>query len=377
MKPKVAVVSFPWRSFPPYKFLSDVLKILESLTGNIMLINGNTDRININSKNVEIIDIGIRMHFLRDIKPTFYSAILWIIKCVFAQIKTSFELIKANDRIDVVIFYLAYPYYLLPLIIAKILKKKTIEVLTRSKPNSLLSNIISLQDLILFRLLDGISPETNALIDELDLDRYRNKLLTEGARFIDISFYTPREKPSDRKYIGYVGRIRKEKGVKEFVKAVPIIVKRGNFTEFLIGGSGDLLEWVRTECECMNIEHKINATVTGFIKEKEFPDYLNRLKLLILPTKHAEGLPTIILEAMACGTPVLATPVGGIPTVIKDGETGFIMENSSPKCIAENALRILNYKDLDRIVKKARELIEDEYTYEAAVERYRRILEGI
>ena len=86
---------------------------------------------------------------------------------------------------------------------------------------------------------------------------------------------------------------------------------------------------------------------------------------------------TITLEAMACGTPVLATPVGGVPDVIKDGETGFIMENNSPECIAENVERVLNYPCLNEIVKNARELVKKEFTYEAAVGRYRKILENV
>ena len=80
---------------------------------------------------------------------------------------------------------------------------------------------------------------------------------------------------------------------------------------------------------------------------------------------------------MACGTPVLATPVGGVPGVIKDGETGFIMENNSPECIAKNVMRALEHPNLDKIIKNARELVEKEFTYEAAVERYRMILEEV
>ena len=76
-------------------------------------------------------------------------------------------------------------------------------------------------------------------------------------------------------------------------------------------------------------------------------------------------------------TPVLATSVGGAPDLIKDGETGFIMENSSPECIAENVISALNHPDLEKIVKNARELIEREFTYEAAVERYRKILDNL
>ena len=80
---------------------------------------------------------------------------------------------------------------------------------------------------------------------------------------------------------------------------------------------------------------------------------------------------------MACGTPVLATSVGGVPDLIKDGETGFIMKDNTPECVAENVIRALNGLNLNEIAKNARALVEREFTYEAAVERYRKILEGI
>jgi len=378
MNPKVAVVSFPWKSYAPYKFLSDLLKILEPISDKIVLIDGNTDRINITSEKVEVRDIGVSVHHLKDIKPRFYSAILWITKCVLVQFKTSLELTKHRKKVDVVVFYVAYPYYLLPLIVAKIFRKKTVEVITRSKHNSLLPKILSLQDPLLFRLLDGISPESKALIKELGLERHKNKILPEGARFIDISHYTVKKKISERRnIIGFIGRHRKEKGVVEFVEAIPLVARENKDVEFLIGGSGDLLGWVKEECKRIENGNNIKITITGFIKEEEFPNYLNEPKLLALPTQHAEGLPTVILEAMACGTPVLATPVGAIPEIIKDEEIGFIMENNAPECIAENILRVLNYRNLDKIVRNARKLVEEKYTYEAAVERYKEILKGL
>ena len=76
---------------------------------------------------------------------------------------------------------------------------------------------------------------------------------------------------------------------------------------------------------------------------------------------------------MGCSTPVLTASVGLMPNIVKDGKTGFIMENNSPEYIEKNVIRVLNHPNLDEIVKNARKIIEEKYTYAVAVERYKNI----
>ena len=63
--------------------------------------------------------------------------------------------------------------------------------------------------------------------------------------------------------------------------------------------------------------------------------------------------------------------------VSKNGENGFVMENNSPECIAQNIARALNHPNLEQIAHNARALVEREFTHQAAVERYRKILENL
>ena len=375
---KICVVSFPWASRAPYKFLSDLLKILEPLSKSIVLLGGSTDRIDVNCEKVKIKDIGIKMYYVKDVTPKFYSIMLWGIKCTVVQIKTSLELFRLSKDVDVVIFYAAYPYYLLPLLSANVLGKKTLEIITYTShtqlnSGSILGKIFRLQDKLLLSLIDYISPLSQSIISQSNRDRYKDKILPIGARFIDIDSFRVKRNIDERKNIvGYIGRLVEGKGLMNFVKAVPLIMREHEDVEFLIGGDGDLFDEIKRIID----DKGYKITLPGWIPEEKIPDYLNELKLLVLPT-DAEGLPTIILEAMACGTPVLATSVGGIPDVITDGETGFILEDNSPECIAQNVIRALNGSILCKIVNNARKLIEEEFTYEAAVERYREILERI
>ena len=364
----VCIVMLPRAPKVPYKFLTDLLKIFRLISQKIFVITGNTERINKMSKEkISIIDIGFSMPPQnKNIFLTFFMVILF-------QIKTCIEIFKARKEIDVIIFYVTWPFYLLPLVVSKLLRKKTVDIITRSKPSvfSLWYKIYEIQDKILLTLLDYISPESPSLISNLHLEKYSHKILPSGARFIDTDFFNIKKPFSQRKnVVGYVGRLVEEKGVKKLLQAIELMNKYGKIT-FLLGGEGPLFE----EIKKFRPSNQCEIVKTGWIPEKNLPNILNELKLLVLPTQHAEGLPTIILEAMACGTPVLATPVGGIPDVIKDEETGFIMENNSPECIAKNIIRALNHPNLEKIARNARKLVEKEFNYEQAVKRWRKILE--
>jgi len=107
------------------------------------------------------------------------------------------------------------------------------------------------------------------------------------------------------------------------------------------------------------------------------PVELNEMRLLVMPSRPTEGLPTTILESLACGTPVYASPVSGVPDVVRDGETGFHIEPRDPAALREGMASILAREDLASIGQSGRALIEAEYDFEAACDRYRAILRTV
>ncbi|MGA7075142.1 MAG: glycosyltransferase family 4 protein, partial [Halobacteriota archaeon] len=359
-------------------FLSDLLQIIEPLADKVVLISGNTERIGKRSSDTEVIDIGTSMHAIRDVRPLAYSKLLWVAKCIKVQIQTSAELIRVREDFNIVLFYMAYPYYILPLLTAKLLRKKTAEIVTRSKSDagkrkSLQQRIFELQEKVMFALLDRISPESDSITRSIDLKK-RSKIASEGARFIDTSRFGIQTTFSQRgQVVGYLGRIEKGKGIMELTRAIPYVVEKRP-CEFLIGGTGSLLDDLKDECAKVTEKADVSITVLGWIAEEDLPSFFNTLRLLVLPTHHAEGLPTVVLEAMACGTPVLASPIGGIPDVITDGRTGFLINTASALSIADDIVRALEHPNIEGIIEEARKLIERHFTKEAATERFKAIL---
>ncbi len=376
-KPRVAVVSFPWKSHAPYKFLSDLISILEPICDKIVVIDGNTDRIDTaHCRKVVARDIGISMHYLGDLKPKYFSAAMWILKWFMIQCRASLELARARAEVDIVIFYIAYPGYLLPLVVTKLLRKKSIEVVTRGKATTKIARLWRLQDPILFTLLDGISPESRGLIKEIGIEKYGQKVLPEGARFIDDRRYKKNKRLSERaNVVGFVGRMASEKGIVDFVHAIPLAAEQVPDVKFSIVGSGPLSAWVNEQCNHLSTEQGIDITLTNWV-ETGLADYYNELKLFVLPSNF-DAFPTSILEAMACGTPVLATSVGAIPDVIADEGTGFLLESTAPERIAQRITMILNYRELEKVADNAESLIRQKFTRTAATERYDRMLKEV
>lgn len=294
------------------------------------------------------------------------------------HIKVSAKLVQISGKVDIIILYLSGPL-ILTVLAAKLLGKKVSIYVTglaskdmkalRSRwARHILPRISRLLEDACFTLADQILVESGSVTQFHNLGRYQNKVAITGGRYVDSGLYSIRNQLAQRgNAVGYIGRVTKSKGVINFAKGIPLIAKGyGSNVRFLIVGDGDQLEQIKQVVD--DTGQKDRVSFTGWIPYNELSDYYNQLKLLVLPS-YTEGLPGIVQEAMACGTPVLATAVGGVPDLIKDEETGFIMEDNSPECIAKNVMRALEHPRLGEIAQDARNLIEKQYTYDVVAKK--------
>jgi glycosyltransferase involved in cell wall biosynthesis len=307
-----------------------------------------------------------------------------------AQLQISRTLLSISDSTQIVFWRGRWSTYVLPLLVAKLKGKKSILLVESRASQSVrklhkgplgiegfvLSQLFKVIEKVAFSFLDMLVVNVPSLLREPWLNKYKSKVFPYPVpgRFVRPEFHVRKPLDQRRTLIGYIGRMSWEKGVLNLAGAIPLICKEISNVEFLFDGDGPLLEQVRSKLT--DLPSHAKAEAAGWIAYDGIPDHLNQMKLLVLPS-YNEGLPAIVLEAMACGTPVLATPVGAIPDIITDGENGFIMEDNTPECIAKNIIRALTYPSLGQVSENAHAFVEARYSYETVVERYRDMFNGL
>ncbi|MFC1872238.1 glycosyltransferase family 4 protein [Chloroflexota bacterium] len=301
-----------------------------------------------------------------------------IINFIYTQLKISYQLAKLTRKVDLWVFFIGGEGLLLPMVTAKLWRNRVLLALAGFPENSSrgekdpLYKIIGLLARINLSLSDRIVVYSERIITERNLGKYQAKISIAYEHHFDINVFKVQNSLNKRrKVVGYIGGLSQTKGVPNFIDAIPKVLEQESSTQFLIGGEGNIQDKIKERLGKNDLNTKVKFT--GWIPHYDIPKYLNELKLLVLPS-YSEGLPNIVLEAMACGTPVLTTAVAAILDVIIDNETGFIMEDNSPQCIAQNVIRALNHPKLEKITESARALVGKRFAFETVVQGYKNVL---
>jgi glycosyltransferase involved in cell wall biosynthesis len=159
---------------------------------------------------------------------------------------------------------------------------------------------------------------------------------------IDLKEYTS-ERPMQNvegaeKRILFVGRLHPVKGVRYLLQAMSIVHQELPEAKLILVGDGEEREYLENLTGSLGIRKYVEFV--GRIPHERVPDYMHHADVFVLPSL-SESFGLVNLEAMACGLPIVATRVGGIPDLIEDGANGYLIDPMNQQQIAEAVLKLL------------------------------------
>lgn len=159
-------------------------------------------------------------------------------------------------------------------------------------------------------------------------------------------------------------------GLENLIRAVQAIAAHFPEVHLVIGGKGPLRESLAAPARELGIEAHVHFA--GFIPESDLPDYYRMADLFILPTLELEGFGLVTVEALACGTPVLGTPVGGTLEILKDLNPDFLFGGTTAEAIAERVISVCRriktepcFREMQSLL--CRQFVEARYSWERNV----------
>ena len=168
-----------------------------------------------------------------------------------------------------------------------------------------------------------------------------------------------------------VGRLVEKKGLDTFVRACAILKRRNvNFEAVIIGESGDAETKILQYIDENDLSKQIQ--LTGAMPQTQLFAEYQRADVFCLPCRILEngdrdGIPNVMVEAMACGVPVVTTDVSGIPEVIKDGKNGLLVKPNDPIALADSLEKIYLDKSLAaRLSRAALETVRERFNGEVS-----------
>jgi len=217
------------------------------------------------------------------------------------------------------------------------------------------------------------------LVEDVRIPRTKVQTIYNG---IDISRYggpdTPHHLrqvlgiPPESRVIGTVGSLYPVKGQTFLLQAMARVVRQAPDTVCLLVGRGELLPVLQREAADLGLTEQ--AKFLGF--RTDIPELLSLMEIFVLPSL-SEGLPLSLLEAQAVGKPAVATHVGGIPEVIEEGRTGYLVPPRRPDLLADRILRLLQDPPAARAMgERGRSRIREIFSLEAMAQGYLSLFES-
>jgi colanic acid/amylovoran biosynthesis glycosyltransferase len=177
---------------------------------------------------------------------------------------------------------------------------------------------------------------------------------------------SPSTNKKDRKIrVLTIARLVEKKGIEYGIRAVAKILETFDCVDYEIAGEGPLKDGLQSLIEQLRWENKIR--LIGWKTQAEIADLLTASDILLAPSVTAEngdeeGIPGVIMEAFAKGLPVVSTSHAGIPEVVRDGASGFLVPQKDVDAIAERLLRLVDDPKMrSRMGQSGREFVKEHF----------------
>jgi len=206
----------------------------------------------------------------------------------------------------------------------------------------------------------------------------RNGIDTEKFRYVPDKGNALRNsvniKPKDR-VILFVGHLIKPKGVYELIEAFCTLNREFNDIFLFVVGFGIEESSLKTLVKSRGLENKV--FFWGNQKHDELPKFYSSSDIFVLPS-HSESLSTVVAEALACEKPAVASNVGGIPEIIKNGYNGLLVEKENPEILAGAVKTLLENEESRKLMgKNGRQTIIEYFSEKTNKDRVTKIYRNI
>jgi glycosyltransferase involved in cell wall biosynthesis len=230
-------------------------------------------------------------------------------------------------------------------------------------------------------LLTGCSPELVERVRALGFPAERSRVIPYG---VDLAAFSPAPErrtvwrrnldiPDGAPLLLGVGRMATKKGFQLLLEILPALLAEHPELRVVLAGGGDLLERFREAAR----PWQGRVHLPGPVLRDTLPDLYRAADVFVLPAVHdgkgnVDGLPNVILEAMASGLPVVASGISGIPLAVDDGATGLLVPEGDPEALLAVLKRMLADPAAARAMgRRGRSKAEAELSWDAVAARYR------
>jgi len=298
-------------------------------------------------------------------------------------LSTAFILFKKRNLYDIVHFHGAGLPLIVNVLPLKFYRKKVIALVAGAKQGmeaGSFHNKYHILGRLLIRILkwvDCFVAISDEIYEDLGKDGYDPNKIIKISNFIDQNVFFPidsRQKGvirgkhgfNDRKIIAFSGRLVKGKGLQILLESMAKLIKGFENILLIILGDGPLGIDLKKKSQTMGIEK--NIKFFGFVDN--IHEYLAVADVFAFPS-FQEGLPNAVLEAMACGLPVVSTKIGGVVDVIEDGENGLLVEPGNADQLSDAIKRlIIDTEYASKLGRNALKTIRENYDINGIATKY-------